>query len=138
MKTEMTVEEQLKRIDKYIDVLRKLVDEKEKQWYGDRKNDNKSFDEYWEYVYDEKKELAKLDRKRRMIMPYTLSEIPSYGDVMTLDEFIAACKEGWFVDSDGTGYYGKDGKETDVYIYPSDISHRAIRKEFDSVIWYNK
>ncbi|MFA5207542.1 MAG: hypothetical protein WC428_02680 [Candidatus Paceibacterota bacterium] len=138
MKKKLTIEEQLKKIDEYVIVLEKIVVEKDKEWYADKKNDNKSFEEYWEYVYYEKMELAKLDRKRRMIMPYELSPIPSYGDVMTLDEFIEACKEGWFIDSDGSGYYGKDGQETNIPICPSDMKHRAIRREFDSVIWYNK
>jgi len=138
MKTELTVEEQLKKIDEDVNFLRKIINEKDKKWYADKNNDNKSFEEYWEYVYNEKIELAKLDRKRRMIMPYELSELPDYGDVMTLNEFIKACNFGLFVDSDGSGCYSKDGQETNIPIYPSDIIHKAIRREFDSVIWYNK
>lgn len=138
MKEELSVEKQLEKIDKLTAVIQKLLADKDKEWFGDKKNDNKSFDQYWDYVYDEKYQLDKLDRKRRMIMPYTLSEIPHYGDEMSLDEFIKACREGWFVDSDGSGYYGKDDKESNVRIYPSDISHRKVRREFNKVIWYNK
>lgn len=129
---------ELEKIDEHIEVLEKIIKEKDRKWFGDKRNDNKSLEDYWAYVYDEKIELSKLDRKRRMIMPYELSELSTFGNVMSIKEFIGACRATLFIDSDGFGKYVKDGKETDIEIYPSDIKHNAIRREFDTIIWFNK
>lgn len=99
---------------------------------------SKSFEEFTKFMQPETSILASLSRKRRMITGYNLSDIPDYADVMSLQEFIDACNCGGFIDSDGFGHYVLDGKETDIDIFPSDIKHKCIRKEFDSVAWYNK
>jgi len=82
--------------------------------------------------------VAVLGRKIRMIKPYTLEPIPDYGDVMPLEEFIECCETGGFIDYDGHGRYVKDGQATNIYVYPSDVKHGAIRKEFDKIIWFNR
>ena len=82
--------------------------------------------------------VAVLGRKIRMIKPYTLKPLPDYGDVMSLEEFIDCCKSGGFIDYDGHGSYVKDGQRTDITVYPSDVEHGAIRKEFDKIIWFNR
>ena len=84
------------------------------------------------------KKVDELGRKIRMIKPYTLEPIPDYGVVMPLEEFIEYCKDGSFIDYDGHGSYVKDGQRTDITIYPSDVKHGVIRKEFDKIIWFNR
>jgi hypothetical protein len=83
-------------------------------------------------------QISKLDSEIRMIMPYELSEMPDYGDVMSLASFIGNVKSGGFINSDGFARYVKDGKETNIELYPSDVKHGTIRSEFDTVVWYNK
>lgn len=75
--------------------------------------------------------------------------IPEYGDLMTMEEFIASVKAGLFIDYDGFGNYS-DGKrvlhrtlseENDyepLIVNPSDVKKGKIRKGFSHVVWYNR
>jgi hypothetical protein len=54
---------ELEEINKHIDVLEKAIARKDEKWFGDKANDNKSFKDYWEYVYNEKIEIYKLKRE---------------------------------------------------------------------------
>jgi len=98
-----------------------------------------SWDEFCEYMKPEWDKMAELDRERRMIMtPVFERDVPDYGDEMSLEEFIECVKEGGFIDYDGSGEYAKDGKMSGITIHPSDVKHKAIRKDFDTIIWFNK
>jgi hypothetical protein len=130
---EIFVEQRLLEIEKEAGELNKAIDEKNKAW-----DHSKPFEDYWEYMKPENRRLAELSREERMIMPYELSELPDFGDVMPLKEFIECVKDGGFIDYDGYGHYVKDGKETDIIIHPSDVGYGAIRKEFDTIVWYNR
>ena len=65
-------------------------------------------------------------------------ELSDYGDVMPLTAFIECVKDGGFIDYDGFGYYVRDGKESDIMIHPSDIKRGNVRKDFDTIIWFNR
>lgn len=122
----------LDEIDLEIKRLRKVLAEK-------KISDNcKSFDEYLNYLEPEISMIDKLDRERRMIMPFELKELNKNAHLMTLREFIIDVKSGFFIDYDGSGNYVKDGMESNISIYPSDVDHKSIRKEFTHVNWYNK
>ena len=83
--------------------------------------------------------LRTLDRELRMLLPCELiDDVKTDDDVMSIGEFINAVKSGLFIDYDGYGRYVKDGKKTNIQILPSDIKYRAIRKEFDTIVWFNK
>jgi hypothetical protein len=73
-----------------------------------------------------------------MIMPYVLNEMPTYGDVMSLADFIESVEDGGFIDYDGHGYYVKDDKASNIMIIPSDVKFNSIRKDFDKVVWFNR
>jgi len=64
--------------------------------------------------------------------------IPSYGDHMTLDEFVEICKSGGFVDYDGTGYYATATHMTRERAYPSKIRDGVIDRTYTHVMWFNK
>ena len=129
----MDTELRLAEIEAEIDVLHAKVREKELSW-----DNSKSWEEYEAYMLPQWRKLAKLDREKRMIMPFTLSKLPDYGDVMSLEEFIGCVKDGGFIDYDGFGNYVKDGKETNITIIPSDVKHKSIRTEFDTIVWFNR
>jgi len=134
----MTPEEIENRLDEIgveADILEEAIEAKNKLWDW---NANKPYPEYEEYLRPERKQLSALYRERRMIMPYELSEIPDYGDVMSLKTFLSCVKDGGFIDYDGFGCYVKDGQETNIEIYPSDYHHNSIRYEFDTIVWYNR
>ncbi len=125
--------ERIKEIELEIENLNAIIEKKEKTW-----DFKKPFEEYSEYLRPERKKLSELDREMRMIKPYELEEIPTYGNVMSLEDFIDNVKCGGFIDYDGFGNYVIDNKMTDIEIYPSDIKYKAIRKEFDTIIWFNR
>jgi hypothetical protein len=50
-----------------------------------------------------------------------LKPLPSYGDLIPIKEFIKACKDGSFIDYDGSGCYATDSKMLDVDTCPSEI-----------------
>lgn len=97
-----------------------------------------SYDRFMAYMEESNKKVSKASRKYRMIKKPTYSELPDFGDVMSLEDFIDNVKSGGFIDYDGSGNYVKDGMESDITIYPSDYDFGAIRTDFDTIIWYNK
>lgn len=60
------------------------------------------------------------------------------GDLMSMEEFIKYCRDGSFIDSDGSGYYATETECTDIQINPSWVLKGRIRRDFEYVIWYNK
>ena len=108
----------------------------DKKWYAD--NTDRPWDEFLKWADPEIKLMSKLSREKRMMMPYTLSEIPDFADVMSLEDFVECVKAGGFIDYDGSGNYCIDGKETNITIHPSDVKAEAIRWEFDTITWYNR
>jgi len=129
----MEVQERILQIEAEIESLEKIKEEKDKVW-----DYSKPIQEYWEYIKPESELAAKLNREKRMIMPYVLSDLPDYGQVMTLRQFIGSVESGGFIDYDGSGNYIINGKMTNIDIYPSDVKHKSIRKEFKKIIWFNR
>ena len=128
--------EEFKKLEKQIEEAERKYDEKENKW--DWTNPDQTFNQFRNFMQPESKKLSDLRRRLRFIMPYELSDLPDYGEVMSLTEFIEYCKDGWFIDYDGYGRYVKNGKETNIEIYPSDVKNNCIRHEFDTIIWYNR
>ena len=118
-------EEQIKLYD--------VLDELDKTW-----DFSKDYSEYAKMRKPYTDKLSKIDREIRFNMSYELNELPNFGDVMSLEEFIECVKDGGFIDYDGYGSYVKDGKETNITILPSDVKYNNIRKEFNTIIWYNR
>ena len=112
------------------------------KWFTEE-NIDKSYNEYLKLKKERcgkfLTELILLERIERMMRPVELNDLPNYGDVMSFKTFKDNCLYGGFIDSDGCGYYVKDGKITNIEIYPSDIKNKLIRKEnFDTIIWFNR
>ena len=128
----MDNEKRLKEIEIELEKVDVEIEEREKT---DPLKGWVAYSEHMEEVWEKRN---KLNREKRMLMTPTFREIPNYADVMTLEEFIGDVEFGGFIDSDGSGRYVRDGKESDISIYPSDIEHGCVRKDFDSVAWYNK
>ena len=123
--------------------LKELEDELDVTYgkHSKRLNDappNMGFDEFESYMSVTGDVLNELDSQMRMIQPPEYSELPDYGEVMSLDEFISNCNDGGFIDYDGSGNYVKDGKKSNITIYHSDVKNGNIRNDFDSVIWFNR
>ncbi len=128
----MDNEKRLQEIEKESETLNVLVEEKEKN------DPNKGWEAFCAHMKPEWDALAKLGRERRMLMTPKFEDIPEYGDVMTLKDWLECVEEGGFIDYDGHGRYVRDGKESDIMIYPSDVRYDSIRDDFDTIIWFNR
>ena len=100
---------------------------------------NLSIPDFQEYMREASENYASISRLYRLVKtPTYKEELPNYGDVMTLKEFVANCKCGGFIDYDGSGNYMKDGKISNITILPSDVKYGMVRKDFDQIIWFNR
>lgn len=99
---------------------------------------SESFDDWIEYQEPELSQINKLDQEIRLLEIPEFQDLPDYGDVMNLKDFIECVKDGGFIDYDGYGNYIKDGKMSDITINPSDIQSGSIRDDFDTIIWFNR
>ena len=98
-----------------------------------------SWTNFCKYMKPEWDRQAKLDREKRLlIIPEFNREVKGSDHVMSLEDFIEHCEDGMFIDYDGFGHYVKDGKMSNIDIYPSDVEHNSIRKDFDTIVWFNK
>lgn len=125
-----------KRIE---EIEKSMAELREKLSEHDRNFDfNKPFHVYEKSRAKYADPLCRLDQELRMIKDYELSDIPEYGDLMSLQSFIDTVNDGFFIDYDGSGNYCIDGKMTDISVYPSDVKAGKIRREFDKVVWFNR
>lgn len=83
-------------------------------------------------------EYCEIGRYLRMNRPPRFEPIPDYGEVMTLADFIKRVEGGWFIDYDGYGHYVREGQDSRIEIYPSDVKNKAVRTDFDTIIWFNR
>ena len=97
-----------------------------------------SWDRYCAHMKPAWKKRADLDREKRMLMTPEFSELSDYGDLMSLEDWLECVNEGGFIDYDGHGRYVRDGKESNIIVYPSDVQHNSVRDDFDSVMWFNR
>lgn len=96
------------------------------------------YKEFQERLKPVSEKVSEINRKLRLIREPQYSDLPNYGDVMTLKDFIKNVKSGGFIDYDGSGNYVKGDKMSDITIYPSDVKNKSIRKDFDTIIWFNR
>lgn len=97
-----------------------------------------TLEEFYDAMREYDHKCASIEREIRMIKEPVFSELPTFGTVMSLEEFIDDCNSGGFIDYDGYGRYVRDGKQSDIYIHPSDIRYKRVRKDFDTIIWFNR
>lgn len=127
---EKLTDEELIGLDGELDVMRDEINE---NWDYSR-----GFDEYQEAFRDIDHASSIISCEQRHRQKPTMEPHSDYGDLMTIKEFIGACKAGGFIDSDGFGNYATKDEESDISIYPSDVMKGKIREDFTHVHWYNK
>ena len=60
------------------------------------------------------------------------------GDLMTLETFVSYCKERFFINYDGHGYYATEDEQSHMVVLPSHVKSGVYRKDFTHIKWYNK
>lgn len=104
-----------------------------------RENPGASWDAYSKHMRPAWDKQQKLDRELRLLMiPEFTRDVEEGDHVMKLKDFILHVKHGMFIDYDGFGHYVRDGKVSNIDIYPSDIDYDSIRDDFDMIVWFNK
>ena len=64
-------------------------------------------------------------------------KVDSYGDLLTIEDFIESCESRLFIDYDGFGYPVKGGlADESRVIKPS--RRESIPKDATHIIWYNR
>lgn len=62
--------------------------------------------------------------------------------VLTLDEFVEDCKNGYLIDYDGFGYYSNSKSEhedlDELRVYPSQVTQGGVNRDYKYVHWYNR
>lgn len=72
-------------------------------------------------------------------MKITMGPLPTYGDLMTLTDFMDDVKAGYFIDYDGHGNYATETEMSNKRIYPSDVKKGDVETErFTHVVWFNR
>lgn len=98
-----------------------------------------NYSKYEDIVKPYNKKIMEWSRQQRMNMKCILEDPVDIDDhLMKIEDFIKACQKGFFINYDGYGCYVKDGKKTNIEIYPSDIKCNSIRKEFKEIVWFNR
>jgi hypothetical protein len=128
---------------KILQFILDFLDRKIQKIYDEayRKDNNIIFDQKrWSKVvpYQLKELRKKIDQKIRLNLIPKYSELSQYGDLMSVADFVKCVENGTFTNYDGYGCYVKDGKESQIEIYPSDVKSNAIRLDFQHVIWFNR
>lgn len=67
-----------------------------------------------------------------------MENIPDYGDLMTLQEFIKSCHSGLFTDYDGFGNYSDGKMMSEKEVSPSDITFGIIDRKWSHIVWFNR
>lgn len=63
-------------------------------------------------------------------------DLPNYGDLIPVFEFIEACNNSGFIDYDGSGHPVKNNKMSDIIVKPS--RYNEIPKDATHIMWFNK
>lgn len=77
-------------------------------------------------------------KAKKLLEGVKFKELPNYGDLMTLKEFIENCESGGFIDYDGSGKYAFKDEMSDIAVYPSTVTDGNIDRDFTHVVWFNK
>lgn len=64
--------------------------------------------------------------------------IPNYGDVMTIEEFVSACRNHSFIDYDGHGKYATKYWVSNKTVSPSQLANGEPPPGYTHVVWYNR
>ena len=62
----------------------------------------------------------------------------SYGDLMTIDEFIKSVEDGSLTNYDGSGRLATATRESNISVKPSDYWYGALDTQWTHVMWFNK
>jgi len=99
-----------------------------------------SFYEWQEALEPYSDKISDLNHQIDLITPIEWKEIPDYGDLMTMEDWLDCVESGGFIDYDGSGRYSDGKRMANKPVYPSDVEAGRLLKEteFTHVVWFNR
>lgn len=64
--------------------------------------------------------------------------IPREGEHLKLDFFVAECQSGFFLDTDGYGFYATYSRMTNIPAIPSKIANGEVLTKYRYVVWFTR
>ena len=117
----------------------KILEEKKKEIMDDCAKKGLPYSEFMELAKDVSRELYLITQDIRLNQSPTMEYGKTWrGDMYTIEEFIDYCKDNYFTDDDGIGYYATNNAKSDIIAYPSDFKNNIYRTDFTHIIWFNK
>lgn len=67
-------------------------------------------------------------------------EIPDYGTLILVEDWLDSCKDGFFIDYDGWGYWATEFQMSNIRVNPSDTENPEFNPPewATHVMWFNK
>ena len=97
---------------------------------------NLDLDEFFDEYEDVYRNIIRRSRAEPLETIAYDDDISEYGELMTVDDWVACCESGGFIDYDGHGYPVRNGKCSNVLLKPS-IRH-LIPKDATHIEWFNR
>lgn len=124
----------IKNLEKELESVRKEY----KEFFNETFGKTSDFEEYEKLITPYWDKINNIELEIRLLQKSKLDNLSEYGSHITIKDFIEMCQNGYLMDYDGHGYYATDSLESNILIYPSDVTNNKIRKDFSHVIWFNK
>jgi len=67
-----------------------------------------------------------------------MEDIPDYGDLIPLSEWLENVKFGAFIDYDGHGNLATETQCSDIVIIPSEVEGYVFPEWTTHIVWYNR
>ena len=125
--------EEIKVLEDKLKEINVKIDEADAAWDYSR-----PYYDYSNYMKPLWSEYADVNRDLKLIKSYKLSDLPKYGELMTIEDFIDNVMYGGLIDYDGFGEYATSNQRSNITIKPSDILSGKYRKDFTHVQWFNR
>lgn len=80
------------------------------------------------------------EKKIKLLLDATMDSLSlSFGDLMTMEDWVAAVEQSAFIDYDGSGYYSDGEKQfRHIDVRPSMLASGKLDQSWSHIIWFNR
>jgi len=134
------MKKRIKEIEKEIDRLDEIVDKlSDDHFKKETPPSEADLQVYQNLGRNEFRKMIKLEIELSLLTPFEWEELPTYGDLFTIESWLGNVECGGFIDYDGYGNYATKDKMSNKEIRPSHVKKFPIRDtEFTHIVWFNR
>ncbi len=101
---------------------------------------SESFQEWEDALEPFNKKISRLVFLIESQTPVEWADLPKYGDLMRIEDWIECVEDGGFIDYDGSGTYSDGERMSNKTVHPSDVNADQLIKneEFTRIVWFNR